>query len=175
MGCGDSAPSPVDVCWSSATKPEFMTSSAPITRHASLMAFVSTTQVKPFPWAPPVRRPSGPLRSCSIIHPAFRSLMPYVAATLALTCGLTLAMKILPSCKPALTPSVFPSLVDSSRLAIDIDGCESSAFRTSLCDWSDTSTASADVTHPEHARQSVNEICAGGRFSAGSLSSVVTS
>lgn len=35
--------------------------------------------------------------------------------------------------------------------------------------------ASADVTHPEQARQSVKEICAGGGVSAGSLSSVVTS
>lgn len=49
FGCVDNAPSPVDACWSSGTDKEFMTSSAPRTRHASLMAFVSTTQVKPFP------------------------------------------------------------------------------------------------------------------------------
>lgn len=52
----------------------------------------------------------------------------------------------------------------------------SSVVRTSVCDWSDTSTASALVTHPEHARQSVSEIEAGGGgCDAAALSSVVTS
>ena len=55
------------------------------------------------------------------------------------------------------------------------EGCESRILMTSECDCSDTRTASADVTHPEQARQSVREICAGGGFSNGSLSSVVTS
>ena len=56
-----------------------------------------------------------------------------------------------------------------------IEGVESSVFRTSACDCSDTRTASADVTHPEQARQSVRDICAGGEFSSATLSSVVTS
>lgn len=51
----------------------------------------------------------------------------------------------------------------------------SRAFRTSLCDCRDTRTASADVTQPEHARQSVREIWAGVGLVAATLSSVVTS
>lgn len=42
-------------------------------------------------------------------------------------------------------------------------GAESSSCRTSACDCRDTRTASADVTQPEHAKQSVREIWAGGR------------
>ena len=48
-------------------------------------------------------------------------------------------------------------------------------FKTSACDCKDTNTASAEVTHPEQARQSVREIWAGAWLSAASLSSVVTS
>jgi len=44
-----------------------------------------------------------------------------------------------------------------------------------LCDWSEMSTASAEVTQPEQARQSVKEISAGAEFDAWTLSSVVTS
>lgn len=47
---------------------------------------------------------------------------------------------------------------------------------TSVCDWSETSTASALVTHPEQARQSVREMEAGGGgCDAAAFSSVVTS
>ena len=49
-------------------------------------------------------------------------------------------------------------------------------MRTSVCDCSETSTASALVTQPEHARQSVSDIEAGGGGSAAAaFSSVVTS
>ena len=51
----------------------------------------------------------------------------------------------------------------------------SRVFRTSLCDCRDTRTASADVTQPEHARQSVREIWAGVGLTVATLSSVVTS
>ena len=61
------------------------------------------------------------------------------------------------------------------KLSSGREGFESSALRTSAWDCRDTSTASAEVTHPEHARQSVKEICAGGGGTAVSLSSVVTS
>jgi hypothetical protein len=76
---------------------------------------------------------------------------------LALDCGLTLATYI----RPPL--SKFSTLVPlfavpRSRKA----GAESNSERTSACDCRDTRTASADVTHPEHARQSVREISAGG-------------
>ena len=74
---------------------ELITSSAPTTRAASLMALVSTTHVNPFPYFPPDGRPCGPLSSCSIIHPALRSETPYVAARLARTCGLTLTTNTL--------------------------------------------------------------------------------
>jgi hypothetical protein len=47
--------------------------------------------------------------------------------------------------------------------------------RTSVCDCSEMSTASAEVTQPEQARQSVKEIPAGAEFEAWTLSSVVTS
>lgn len=39
----------------------------------------------------------------------------------------------------------------------------------------DTSIASALVTHPEHARQSASEICAGAALFSAAFSSVVTS
>jgi hypothetical protein len=55
------------------------------------------------------------------------------------------------------------------------EGCASSVWRTSVCDWRETRTASAEVTQPEQARQSVSEICAGAGFDAATLSSVVTS
>src|SRR5579862_9885582 len=87
---------------------------------------------------------------------------------LARVCGLTLAMNIRP---PFTALSVSPG-TSHSRAS---EGAESSAFRTSVCDCNDTRTASADVTHPEQARQSVRDICAGGEFPAASLSSVVTS
>ena len=80
------------------------TSSAPKTRFASLMAFVSMTHAKLLPCFPPVASPCGPLSSCSIIHPASCSVVPYVAARLARTCGLTLATKILPCMEPSLSP-----------------------------------------------------------------------
>lgn len=51
----------------------------------------------------------------------------------------------------------------------------SRVLSTSVCDCRETSTASADVTHPEHAKQSVNDIEAGAGFCACTLSSVVTS
>lgn len=97
--------------------------------------------------------------------------MPKVADNPALTCGLTLATKILLFASPSL-------------FAIDTPSCEgtigtsekaSSVLRTSVCDCNEMRTASADVTQPEHARQSVRLICAGGRFSGSTLSSVVTS
>jgi len=55
------------------------------------------------------------------------------------------------------------------------DGCVSSVFKTSLCDCREIRTASAEVTQPEHARQSVREMVAGAGFAAAALSSVVTS
>lgn len=68
---------------------------------------------------------------------------------------------------------------ESTYLLLNLEGSkveyESSAFKTSWCDCNDMRTASAEVTHPEQARQSVKEICAGGRFSGVTLSSVVTS
>ena len=51
----------------------------------------------------------------------------------------------------------------------------SRVLRTSVCDCSEMSTASAEVTQPEQARQSVKEIPAGAEFEAWTLSSVVTS
>ena len=51
----------------------------------------------------------------------------------------------------------------------------SRVLRTSVWDWSEMSTASAEVTQPEQARQSVKEIPAGTGFEAWTLSSVVTS
>ena len=51
----------------------------------------------------------------------------------------------------------------------------SRVLRTSVWDWSEMSTASAEVTQPEQARQSVKEIPAGAGFEAWTLSSVVTS
>lgn len=50
---------------------------------------------------------------------------------------------------------------------------ESRVVRTSVWDWRETRTASAEVTQPEQARQSVSEIWAGGR--SGALSSRMTS
>lgn len=50
----------------------------------------------------------------------------------------------------------------------------SRVLRTSAWDCKETRTASADVTQPEHARQSVREIWA-GEFSAGRVPSLATS
>ena len=61
------------------------------------------------------------------------------------------------------------------NLEMSSPGCASRALRTSEWDCREMRTASADVTHPEQARQSVKEICAGGAFSEETLSSVVTS
>lgn len=158
---------------------EVKISSAPRTRASSLIAFVSTTHVKALPCVPPALSPSRPQRSCSIIHPASCSVVPYVAARLARTCGLTLAMNNFPDPSEVVKPSLmlFSAFFNSCRnnLSLCKGGAESRAWRTSECDCSDIRTASADVTHPEQARQSVKVICAGGGGSAGSLSSVVTS
>ena len=84
---------------------------------------------------------------------------------LALTCGLTLATKSLPSLSTSPTPSSMvcaePSTYCLCSLEGSIAGCASKVFRTSAWDCKDTNTASAEVTHPEQARQSVKEICAG--------------
>ena len=147
-------------------EPQSKTSSAPNTSPTSRIAFVSTTSPKEFPYFPPPRIPFGPLSSCSIIHPASSSVVPYVAAKLALTCGATLATKILLSPVPSTSPSTSNE---------NSEGAASSAFCTSAWDCRETRTASAEVTQPEQARQSVREICAGGGGTLGSLSSVVTS
>lgn len=55
---------------------EVKTSLVPRTSANSLIAFVSTTHVKPLPCVPPVLSPCGPVRSCSIIHPASCSEVP---------------------------------------------------------------------------------------------------
>lgn len=98
---------------------------------------------------------------------------------LALTCGLTLATKSLPSLSTSPTPSstvcVEPSTYCLCSLEDSTARCASSVFKTSACDCKDTNTASAEVTHPEQARQSVRDICAGAWLSTASLSSVVTS
>ncbi len=49
---------------------ELATSSAPRTRLASRMAFVSTTHLKWFPCRPPEASPCGPPSNWSIVHPA---------------------------------------------------------------------------------------------------------
>lgn len=158
------------------------TSSAAATRHASRTTFVSMTHVNPLPWVPPAFTPEGPLRSCVIIFPASSSLTLKTAARLARAWGDTLAMNSLPSAWCSLQPFVcacpfvVPFVPFWGSHGASNDLYVSSVDRTSLCDCSCTSTASALVTHPEHARQSVSEICAGGGGSAAAaFSSVVTS
>ena len=168
---------------------EERTSSAAATRQASRSTLVSMTQVKLLPCAPPAFRPVGPLSSCVTILPACDSETEKVAARVARVWGDTLATKIFPfpsfpsPLKPLLVllvlydiPFVTPFVPSCESHDGCSDGCASSVLRTSVCDCSDTSTASADVTQPEHARQSVRDIWAGGGgFEAAILSSVVTS
>lgn len=154
---------------------ESATSFAARSRQTSRMLFVSTTHVNPLLYFPPLRSPLGPRRNWSIIKPAFRSEMLYVAARLARTWGLTLAMNILPFCNVSEWPLLSPFDTLDGDVGMERGGYESRTLRTSACDCRDTRTASAEVTHPEHARQSVNDICAGAGFAARSLSSVVTS
>lgn len=149
------------------------TSSAAATKQASRTTLVSMTQVKSLPLCPPDRRPDGPLSNCVIMFPACTSETPKTAARLARVCGDTLATKSFPSLALSELPLLVPLLVSHGARN---DGYVSSVVRTSVCDWSETSMASALVTHPEHARQSVREIVAGGGGSeAATLSSVVTS
>jgi hypothetical protein len=119
------------------------------------------------------------------MFPASTSEMFKTAARLARVCGETLATNIFPSACCSFTPFVAPRLLCpfaapfvplcASHGARN-DGYVSSVVRTSVCDCSETSTASALVTHPEHARQSVSDIEAGGGGSAAAaFSSVVTS
>ena len=168
---------------------EERTSSAAATRQASRRTLVSMTQVKLLPCAPPAFRPAGPLSNCVTILPACDSETEKVAARVARVWGDTLATKIFPfpsfpsPLKPLLVllvlydiPFVTPFVPLCESHGGCSDGCASSVLRTSVCDCSDTSTASADVTQPEHARQSVRDIWAGGGgFEAATLSSVVTS
>lgn len=133
----------------------FKTSSAAATRQASRTTFVSMTHVKSLPYAPPVLTPEGPLSRCDIIFPASLSDTWNTAARLARTCGDTLATNNLPSPLCPFVPLLVPLAVAQGNRS---GGCALSVVRTSLCDWSCTSTASADVTHPEQAKQSVREI-----------------
>lgn len=94
-----------------------------------------------------------------------------MAARLARACGLTLATNIRLSEDTPFSLTVVPFCPSING----ISGCASSELRTSVCDCSDTKTASADVTQPEQARQSVSDISAGAWFSGCTLSSVVTS
>jgi hypothetical protein len=156
------------------------TSSAAATRQASRTTFVSMTQVKSLPWWPPVRRPEGPLKSCVIMFPASSSDMFKTAARLARACGETLATNNLPSCwcpfAPFVCPFAAPFVPLCASQGARKDEYVSRVVRTSVWDCSDTSTASALVTHPEHARQSVSDIEAGGGgCAAAAFSSVVTS
>lgn len=88
------------------------------------------------------------------MYPAVLSETPNVAAILARLCGDTEATNIL------LFSGASRILRSCPKV---IAGVLSRAFNTSLCDCRETSTASAEVTQPEHARQSVSDICAGGR------------
>jgi hypothetical protein len=163
----------------------FVTSSAAATRQASRIALVSMTQVKSLPRCPPDLRPDGPLRSCAIMFPASTSEMLKTAARLARDCGETLATNSFPSAlcpfvlssTPLLVcPFVTPFVPLCASHGACNDGYVSSVVRTSVWDCSETNTASALVTHPEQARQSVSDIEAGGGGSeAAAFSSVVTS
>lgn len=51
-------------------------------------------------------------------------------------------------------------VVERGRVETSMLGAESSAFRTSVWDWRETRIASAEVTQPEQARQSVRLIWA---------------
>lgn len=51
-------------------------------------------------------------------------------------------------------------VVEGGRVETSMLGAESSAFRTSVWDWRETRIASAEVTQPEQARQSVRLIWA---------------
>ena len=178
-GCGDA--------FAAVGESAFVTSSAAATRQASLTAFVSMTQVKSLPLLLLVLNPFGPLRSCEIIFPASTSETLKTAARLARVCGETLATNNFPSVSfwlpfiallvplcphPFATPFVPFCVCHRARS----DRYLSSVVRTSVCDCSETSTASALVTHPEQARQSVSDIEAGGGgWEAAAFSSVVTS
>ena len=114
FGCVVVVPSASKDMVSSVVADEAKTSSVPRTSPSSLMAFVSIIHAKSLPYLPPVLRPFGPLRSCSIIHPASCSVVPYVAAKLARTCGLTLATKTFSASfgivvVPSRSPLVYPA------------------------------------------------------------------
>jgi hypothetical protein len=119
------------------------------------------------------------------MFPASASDTLKTAARLARDWGETLATNSFPSwawpftpfaASCAVCPFVIPFVPFCACHGARKDRYVSSVVRTSVCDWSVTSTASALVTHPEHARQSVREIDAGGGGSAAAaLSSVVTS
>jgi hypothetical protein len=116
------------------------------------------------------------------MFPASASDTLKTAARLARDCGETLATNSLPSWLCPLTPFATPC--PFATPFVPLCGCHgarsdryvSSVVRTSECDWRETSTASALVTHPEQARQSVSEMEAGGGgCDAAAFSSVVTS
>lgn len=161
-------------------KDAIATSSAAATKQASRIVLVSITQVKSLPYVPPDLRPVGPLSSCVIIFPASASDTEKTAAKLARVWGETLATNSLPSVwhpfVVAFGISPVPLLCVALVHGALNDGKVSSVVSTSVSDCNDTRTASADVTHPEQARQSVREIWAGGGGCAVAiLSSVVTS
>lgn len=109
------------------------------------------------------------------MFPACAEETAYVAARLARVWGETDAMKIFPSPETAFE---WPLMLVETPFCIHggrSDGYASRVFRTSVWDCRETRTASAEVTQPEQARQSVREMRAGGGFLAASLSSVVTS
>lgn len=138
------------------------TSSEPRTRHASLAAFVSTTQVNPLRCLPPEARPAGPWNSCWIMWPAWAEVirLPHATARLARVWGEMDATKSLEFGFERLEiVGVDEEREDEvSRVSA---GAESRTERTSLWLWRLTRTASAEVTQPEQARQSVRDICAG--------------
>jgi hypothetical protein len=107
------------------------------------------------------------------------------AAILARDCGETLATNNFPPWLCPFTPFV-PPLVICPFVVPFVPFCAchgarkdlyvSRVERTSVCDCRETSTASALVTHPEQARQSVREMEAGGGgCDSAAFSSVVTS
>ena len=75
LGVVIEAPSSLGADWVSRDI-DSATSSAPRTRFASLIAFVSTIQVNPLLCFPPDAKPSGPPNNWSIIHPALVSDTP---------------------------------------------------------------------------------------------------
>ena len=63
LGTVVDVPSSLEANWGPVFCRDSVTSSAPKTKLASRIAFVSTTQENPLPYFPPVASPCGPLKS----------------------------------------------------------------------------------------------------------------